>query len=319
MALPSNYRWVVVGKLAIRNRAKSPSYAPNFNLVDLINAMKDRKDRGDHYRMYSRNSKIMWCENVDKSNDYYKLIIQLGDKNVTGVSFLHFDTKKTRDISKELNEGSHYAAHVLIKKSPDKTGRHLILIEKVPGLHLSSVKDHLTWIFKNPLYEKSAKDDDGKDKSFRPVFEIEGHQSKTIREALRTGVLQDIEFISYEENHDDGLDEDPIIEDVVHEARWEVKKKVTEDQAKTVFTKVGDFFKKFRDGDGERQIFVRIKADNGQIRRTEVHHNGDEILEQAFVQNEIVSDFDPPLPPRYEDFRQDMIRKMVEVAKNVGD
>ena len=76
---------------------------------------------------------------------------------------------------------------------------------------------------------------------------------------------------------------------------------------------------RFRDGEDDTQIFVRIKVANGQIKRTEVHHNGDEILEQAFVQNEIVSEFDPPLTQRYEDFRRDMIQKMVEVANNVGD
>ena len=85
------------------------------------------------------------------------------------------------------------------------------------------------------------------------------------------------------------------------------------------FGRIGDFLGGFRGGADDTQIFVRIKADNGQIKRTEVHHNGDEILEQAFVQNEIVNDFDPPLTQRYEAFRQDMIQKMLEVANNVGD
>lgn len=135
---------------------------------------------------------------------------------------------------------------------------------------------------------------------------------------MRTGTLQDIEFIGHEENHKDGLDEDPIVEEIVHEARWEVKKRVTEDQAQTIFGRIGGFLGCFRNGADDTQIFVRIKAANGQIKRTEVHHNGDEILEQAFVQNEIVNEFDPPLTQRYEVFRQDMIQKMIDVANNVG-
>jgi len=114
------------------------------------------------------------------------------------------------------------------------------------------------------------------------------------------------------------LDEEPIVEEVVHEARWEVKKRVTEDQARTIFGRIGGFLGSFRGGAGDTQIFVRIKADNGQIKRTEVHHNGDEILEQAFVQNEVVNEFDPPLTQRYETFRQDMIEKMTAVADAVG-
>lgn len=66
-------------------------------------------------------------------------------------------------------------------------------------------------------------------------------------------------------------------------------------------------------------MFIRIKADNGQIKRTEVEHNGDEILEQAFVQNELVSDFEEPLTQRYNEHRNDMIEKMTEIANSVGD
>ncbi|MBO0332607.1 hypothetical protein J0X12_03215 [Sneathiella sp. CAU 1612] len=318
MALPSNYRWIAVGNLAIRNRANAPHYAPAFVIGDLIAALTDRIAREDVYRPYSKSSRLMWCADLAEDNDYYRLILQVGDKNVSGVSFLHFETLETRDIEKDEDEGGHYAAHILIKKTADHLGRHLILIEKVPGIYLSSVKDHFAWVCKSALYEKEAQDDDGDTKRFRPVFEIDGHQSKTIREALRTGTLQDVEFIGHEENHGDGLDEDPIVEEVVHEARWEVKKRVTEDQAQTIFGRVGDFLGRFRDGADDTQIFVRIKAANGQIKRTEVHHNGDEILEQTFVQNEIVSEFDPPLTQRYEAFRQDMIQKMIDIANNVG-
>lgn len=319
MALPSNYRWIVVGKLAIRNRANAPHYAPNFVIGDLIAALNDRIVREDVHRPYSKNSRLMWCADLAEDDHYHRLILQVGDKNVSGVSFLHFETLETRDIEKDEDEGGHYAAHIMIRKAADPHGRHLIMIEKVPGIYLSSVKDHLAWVCKNALYEKEVQDDDGNPKRFRPVFEIDGHQSRTIREALRTGTLQDVEFISHEANHEDGLDEDPIVEEVVHEARWEVKKRVTEDQARTIFGRIGGFLGGFRGGADDTQIFVRIKADNGQIKRTEVHHNGDEILEQAFVQNEIVSDFDPPLTQRYEAFRQDMIQKMLEVANNVGD
>lgn len=319
MASPSNYRWIIVGNLVIRNHAKAPDYAPNFSIDDLVLALTDRIARSNFRRPYSKNSRMMWCADFNDEDDYYKLILQVGDKNVSGVSFLDFETLDTRDIEKRGNEGGHYSAHILIKKEANQYGRHLILIEKVPGIYLSSVKDHLTWICKDTLYEKRVRDGEGSFRAFRPVFEIDGHQSRTIREALRTGTLQDIEFIGHEENHEDGLDEDPIVKETIYEARWQVKKRVTEDQAQNLFERAGNFLKSFRDGADDTQIFVRIKAANGQIKRSEVHHNEDEILEQAFVQNEIVSDFDPALTQRYDSFRQDMIQKMIEVANNIGD
>jgi hypothetical protein len=125
-------------------------------------------------------------------------------------------------------------------------------------------------------------------------------------------------LVGHDENYQDGLDEDPIVQEVVHEARFEVKRAVSEDQARTVIQKARDFINEFRGADSA-QMFIRIKAANGQIKRTEVDYGGEEILEQAFVQNEIVNDFDPPLTQRYEDFRDDMIQKMLVVAANVGD
>jgi len=319
MALPSNYRWIAVGNLAIRNRKNAPHYAPNFGVGDLIAALNDRIARGISMRSFSQSARLMWCADVAEDQHFHRLILQAGDKNVAGVSYLHFGTLNTRDIEKEEEEGGHYASHILIKKNPDQLGRHTILIEKVPGIHFGSVKDHLTWVCNDHRYEKEAQDDDGNAKRFRAFFEIDGHQSRTIREALRTGTLQDIEFISHEENHGDGLDEDPVVEEVVREARWEVKKRVSEDQARGVFRRIGGFLEGFRGDQDDAQVFVRIKAANGQIKRTEVQHDGEEILEQAFIQNEIVSDFDPPLGQRHEAFREDMIQKMTEVANNLGE
>jgi DNA-binding Lrp family transcriptional regulator len=319
MAVPSNYRWIVVGNLAIRNRKNAPHYAPQFELADLCNAINGRIAAQEMHRSYGNDSRLMWCEKIVEEDNFIRLILEVGDKNVTGVSFLHFETLETRDIEKEENEGGHYAAHILIGKTPDQFGRHLILIEKVPGIHISSVKDHFAWACHDPAYEKAVQDDDGNPKNFRAIFEIDGHQSKTIREALQTGVLQDVEFVSHEENHADGLDEEPIIQEVVHEARWEVKRRVTEDQARGIFERFGAFLENFHGGADNTHIFVRIKADNGQIKRAEVEHNADEILEQAFVQNEVVSDFAVPLPHRYEDFRDDLLIKMRLIADNVGN
>ena len=322
MAIASNHRWIAVGKLALRNRKNVPHYAPEFVLQDLINALSDRITRKDFHRNYSKGDRLMWCDNLTEVNQYHRLILQVGDRNVTGMSFLNFGDLTTRDIEKEEKEGSHYASHILIRKDPDANGRNLILIEKVPGIYLSSIKDHFTWACNHDNYKKTADDEEGQIKTFRLHLDVLGHQSKTIREALRTGVLQDIELIRHDENYPDGLDEDPIVQEVAHEARFKVKRRVSEDQARTVFEKARNFVPSFRSVQSasadNTQMFVRIKAGNGQIKRTEVNYDSDDILEQAFVQNEFVTDFDQPLTQRYTDFRGDMIQKMLEIADNVG-
>ncbi|SIR09402.1 hypothetical protein SAMN05421641_12443 [Paracoccus thiocyanatus] len=318
MALPLDYRWVLVGRMAMRNRANAPHFAPRFEVGDVISALRDRLGRQASHRPYANNSRLMWCSDVIENADYYVVMLQVGDKNVSGVSYVDFQTLNTRDIDKADEEGSHFSSHVLIGRTPDQQGRYPVLIEKVPGVHLASVKDHLGWACREPRYAKEVEDGEGNVRAFNPVFEIDGYQSKTIREALRTGTLQDVQFISHEENHEDGLDEDPLVQDVVHQAHWQIKRRVTEDQARTVFGRIGGFIRDFRGGVDTTQVFVRIKAENGQIRATEVSPVGDEILEQAFVQNEVVRNFDRPLTQRYNEFRNDMIQKMSDLARNLG-
>ena len=157
----------------------------------------------------------------------------------------------------------------------------------------------------------------GAPKAFRPVFEMDGHQSKTVGEALQTGTLQDIEFVSIDENHDDGLDEVAVVEEIVHEARWSIKRKISEEQAATLFGQIAGFAENFREQPDATKVFVRIKAENGQIKRSEIDLAAGEILEQAFVLNEAVTDFEPDLPQRYESFRADMIDKIRAVAERV--
>lgn len=313
MALPSNYRWIAVGKLAIRNRKNSPHYAPEFVIADLIDALRDRIADETVFRPYAKETKLMWCRDLTEGNEYFQLLLQLGDKNVSDMSYYNFQTDESRDIEKEEDEGGHFGAHILIKREPDDFGNHLILIEKVPGIQFSSVKDHLGWICRHEKYEKEARDENGKIKRFTPVIQIVGHQSRTIREALRTGVLQDIEFVSSEATHDNGLDEEPSIREVIHEAKWDIRRRLNEEQATGLLSRINPF-RQQRGMPDDTQVFVRIKADNGQVRQTEIMYDGTEALEQAFIQNELVRDFETPLTQRYNRLRADMVEKIQAVG-----
>ena len=317
MALSENYRWIIVGEVTIGNRANAPLYAPKFVIQDLIDAVTDRIKKGDAVRAYFNKSRLMWCTKITEDASYYKLILECGDKNVSDFAFVHFQTLVSRDSKKKEDEGGHYASHVLIKKAVDRYNRHLILIERVPGISLSSVKAYLSWACTEEYCEKPARDAKGKLKIFIPHIAIDGHQSRTIREALRNGTLHDIKFVGYKEDHE--LDEDPNIKEVVHQTTWEVQRHITEGQARKIFNRFAKTLEGFTRSEEYPQIFLRIKAENGQLKQTEVPHNGDEILEQAFVQNEIVQGFDEPLPQRYLEFRQDMIEKMQNLTKKLGE
>jgi hypothetical protein len=317
MSVSRTYRWVVIGSLAIRCRKGAPDYAPQFSLADLSEAIDARIHDDSADRSYAKGSRLMWCSRISDDGEFVRLLIEVGDKDVSDMSFVNFETRQSRDIDKEEDEGGHFSSHILIKKEPDAYGCHLILIEKAPGIHISSVKDHFAWVCNDAAFEKEAIDENGQQRSFRAIFEIVGHQSKTIREALRGGSLQDIEFVSREEVHPDGLDEEGLIQEIVYEAKWQVKRRITEDQARGLFGKIGEFAGGFNAGKGKTNVYVRIKAENSQIKRSEIAQDAGEILEQSFVLNEVITDFEMPLSSRYDDFREDVIRKMVSLVANM--
>lgn len=323
MALATTHRWITVGNLTIRNHARDKPGAPKVQLDEVIDVAKQRLQQQQMREFGRDKTKLMWFSNIEERAGYYWFMAETGDQNATGVSFVDFQTRKSRDVEKRDTEGSHYTAHVAISKAPltADTG-HLLLAEKVPGIHLSSLKDHLAWFCKDDAIKKAYKDDTGKERTASAVFDVDGYQSGTIRDALITGTLQDIEFIQSVEGNEDGLDEDSVVRQIVREAKWDVKAKVTDEQARSVLEKAraywrGDFKKP--SPDAEAKMFIRIKTSAGQIRRTAVDEDDENILEQAFVQNEFVGNFAEPLAQRHDGLRDDMVKKMQKIAKQISD
>ncbi|MBX7461509.1 hypothetical protein [Qipengyuania huizhouensis] len=317
MAVSSRYRWVAVGSLNIRNRLNASENAPEFHIDDLIAALNDRIEKEDHFRFYNGENRVMWCSHVIESDDFFELLIQTGDKDVTGFSFFHFENLDFRDIEKDEEEGGHYSAHVIITKVADAEGRHPILVEKVPGIFLGSVRDYFTWACHDAAYEKEAEGPDGKPRKYRALFDIDGYKSRTIGEALTEGVFADIEFVAIEEDFTLGHDELPNVDEVVRQARWKIGKKVTGEVAKGIFEKAKEYFSDFSDDPENSRTFVRIKTENGQIKRTEIDLDNAQMLEQSFIQNEVVTDFNEPLPPRYATFHPELLAKVRTLGANL--
>lgn len=135
MALPTNYRWISVGKIRVLNRDRSPEGAPPHKLADLIGALQNVQERPEGKRGYQHETRMMWCRPVGDRGDYYCVLVQVGDRDVADSAWIDFATEETRDSGKRETEGAHYCAHVLIRKQPDAHSRHLLLLEKVPGIN----------------------------------------------------------------------------------------------------------------------------------------------------------------------------------------
>jgi hypothetical protein len=323
MALSTSYRWVSVGKLTIRNHKNAPNRAPRFTLPDLIAALRAVENENAGRRSFHNDDRRMWCKPIGEDDDYFELLMQVGDKKVSDVAFINFDTGRSRNGGKTESEGGHFCSHVIIKKDPDGLGRHLVLVEKVPNIHFSSLKAHFNWVMNSPAHFKVF-DADGLAKQYRATTEFDGFQSKTLREAMTTGTLQNIEFVG-QERLDEGHDEEDLVRETTHEVKWSIKRRVDADGARRLVSRAFDFMRGWEAVEQDKsQLLVRIKAENGQIRTAaitaeaeESEAAAEEALENAFYLNEFINGFDAPLTQRYDALREDVLRKLKQKAQDL--
>lgn len=230
MALSGDYRWVVIGNIVIRNDKRSALDAPIFELTDIMRAAKERTGVNDQYRTYN-SDKIMWFSDFGENDDFYFFLAQIGDKTVPDSAYVNFENLKSRDLKKRDNEGAHFSSHVLISKADsggdnaDRTKRHVMLVEKAPGIYLESVRSHFGWLCRDDRFRKVWVDNQGKQRSETAIFEAEGRMSGTIEEALKVGKLQDIQLVRVLKKSD-GHDEEDIIKEVEETTKIVVRQRL---------------------------------------------------------------------------------------------
>lgn len=319
MSSSRNFRWVLIGKMFIRNHGSALGAIPSFNLGDLASLILNSR------RLFNKEEKIMWCKDIDETDNYYKILMCVGDKNVSIPSFVDFNTLQSRDIRRNTNEGEHFCSHILIFKNPDQYGRHTIIIEKVTNISLSSIQSHFNWILSRDQNKKTG-NLNGEYKIYSGTTEILGFQSTTLQEAISSGSLQDIEFVGIEEIPQ-GLDEDDVPDEYIKTAKIKLNRRIDRSRAPNLMQRAIQKFREFlpeSDASEDKKMLVRIKSESGQIRTGEVLFNSDDLndaaieaLENKFVLNEFIKDFSPPLTQGYDSIRDDVIEKLMEIHRNI--
>ncbi|MCB1562710.1 MAG: hypothetical protein KDJ75_03970 [Alphaproteobacteria bacterium] len=314
MSLSKNYRWVLVNSLLVRNEARVPAHVPTYTFAEIEEVLQSlfTADATDYlYHKDTRKMKIREIQDVN--GDYLCMLVSAGDKNVPDVMYENFTDSAIRSIEKEEDEGAVVTSHILIKKEREANGGHLMLIERVPGINISQVERYLNFLFKQGATKTFEREDE--DVEYRPLFEIVGYQSNTLREALVNNTLQDIEFVKHNVHEDDGIDEHGYVQEEVTRAKLVVKRGIETD---TEDTFIQDVVNKFRQGNYE-EMYVRIKTRNNQIKTIEVDTEREDILSQYFICNEFINEFDEPLENACLEIRADMVQKLRETAGEYED
>ena len=244
---------------------------------------------------------------------YLCLLVSAGDKNAPDPKFVNFNDGSIRSFRKNDDEGAFVTSHILIKSGQNAGGGHLMLIEKVPGINSSQINRYLRFLFRDYSNLKTF-DDNGNNKEYRPLFEIVGYQSDTLRDAIVKNTLQDIEFVKFEEQND-GIDEYGYVQQKISRAKFVIQRGIETNTADPFFQKM---MNSYRLGN-YKEMYVRIKTRNKQFKTIEVDTEREDILEQYFIYNEIVRDFSEPLEIACETIRPDMVQKMLNTAKRFED
>ena len=320
MSLSSSYRFVTVANLFFRNEERIPVDVPDYEFREIKEIIeKQYKDKDTRYR-FDKEIKQIRIKDIrnfqDRKGDQYLcILLSIGDKNAANTAYENFETSETRQIEKEKEEGNALTSHIIIRESPLEN-YHLTLIEKVSGLSLNMISRYLNYLFKQSNYIKEYTNKNKQIKKYRPIFEFCGYQSNTIRKALESGTLEDIEFISHE-TVDDGFDEAQYIREKKQKTTLLVKPGIETDTADSLLT---NMVNKFRSEKHEK-MFIKIKNQNGSSKTTEVNTEinleTESVLDQVFVRTEIINNFSPPLEQAHSAIRNDLAQKMIDITEEL--
>lgn len=311
MSLSSKYRWVLVSNLLIRNEKNLPAHVPLFTFEEVETVLRDKFAAEEAHYYFQNDEKIMRLRGInDHDEDYLVLLVSIGDKNAPIPAYENFETGEIRNWDKEDDEGLSHASHIIISKNGSPTNEYLMMVEKVPGIHAASIENFLRHIFHDDTVMKEYTEE-GEQIPYRCIFEVTGHTNHTIAEALNSGKLEDIEFVSHE-IIEEGHDEYGYIKEEVQKATFVIKRGVTTDAAETIFTRARN---KFRNGNFDK-MFVRIKTNKGQIRRTEIDDSHEDIMSQYFYHSEVIKDFETPLEQTHEEINDEVVNKILAEMQN---
>jgi hypothetical protein len=320
MPLSNDFRHVLVSKLQIRNSERTPDYVEIYSLEEIQKIIWSKYCSNNTQYLFQKNSKkirikdIMWFSDIDKKESYFCLLLGLGNKNTPDAVYEDFLTERTREFQKEENEGGSFAAHILIRPNLDSSQLyHLALVEKVNGLSTGVITRYLNDLLNDQDYMNEYINEKNNPIRYRPIFEFLGYQSQTLRQALISGILEDIQFVSHELKDDNGFDEYNYIDEQIKQVNLKVSKKIEGDRASIFF---GNVLDRFKSGNYEK-MYVRIKSDDDKISCQELDVDIDlekqDILDQFFIQSKCIKEFSAPLLQSHHHIRQDMILKMINM------
>jgi len=157
-------------------------------------------DRGEAVWIYNNGRRAFRVRKleIDRSRQVATILVNYADVDISDPVFSHLETGELRSEPKLQGEGVALSAHMVVSLIPDArmNSKYLMLLEDVPGVGRSKITPFLTSLFRHGTYFRFDTET-GEKKACRPIPEIVGYESETLKESLRTGTIKGFELVKH--------------------------------------------------------------------------------------------------------------------------
>lgn len=207
-------RWVLHLEVQITSH---PPEAPNLWLADELDHLFAAHETGQAVQLIANETAAIRIRDIeiDRANEILFVLFNYADKNATDPVFENLETGDLRTEPKLDGEGVAVSAHMAIDLRPSEVGMpsYRALLEDAPGIGRSKIEPFLTYLYRMG-HRIQWEAPDGSVKNCRPLFDITGRASDTLRNDLREGRLSMIELVQHRPEGDGFDEEGAVIEEV---------------------------------------------------------------------------------------------------------
>lgn len=319
MPLAKNERFVFICDFRVR---PSPPEAPSIDIAALYKKIDAHSNKFFSIKKDAGTDKEteLTLVKFKLTKSHAIFLFQMRDPNIADQIQKDKKTRKSRSFNRKDGEAPTVSLHMVVSFTPTgKTGDcYSAFIENIPGIGRGAIIQYLIELFKQnfsgtfiPTAPKDKKGKQGKAKTIKPRAyraypEILGHSSSTLKSALTGGAtFEEIRLIKYKETPTQ-LGESPDIESEEHSVTLKMKPDFSGKDALTRLVKTVESYKSTYD-----DAKVKITPTSGRSKVTSIDIHSQNITEQFFIYQEIVTGFKPVLAVCEDEIREDLVKKMI--------
>ncbi|WP_085904180.1 hypothetical protein [Kiloniella majae] len=320
MAISKFERDILILKMAL---SPYPRSAPETSIDEVLESINRIYNNGDaKVQLDDRGYPVgdgvddSNLDNYDPKNTVYisdleindktklaTLLINRGDPTISASSFLNPETKEIRTPEPTEKETVGHSAHFIIDFNPENmTGNfYPTFLEKMPSVSRTVIRTFINKLLYNDFQKRNVTYVNAKKKdiNYRPVIQIEGFLSDTLRTDLETGTLTMVEFTK-KEHEFTGID----LGHKEHDVTQKIQVKIRGDEQKGGFERVKKFFGSAQQsGYDEMQIHIRGLSGNRSA-SPRFSTATEEAAEFLYLKVETITEFPEELGPCYSSINE---------------